>query len=45
VHGSISTKIPNEVADWQLVAETLHLRTAKLKLSDESKYKLQQYML
>jgi hypothetical protein len=45
VHGSVSTKMPNEVADWQYVTETLHRRAAEFKLSDKSKYKLQQYML
>ena len=33
------------MADWQLVTETLYLRTAEFKASDKSKYKLQQDML
>jgi len=34
-------KVPSEVVDWQLVTETLYLRTAEFESSDESKYKIQ----
>ena len=37
--------MPNEMADWQLVTETLYLRTAEFKSSDKRKYKLQRDML
>ena len=31
MYGSLNTKIPNEVADWRLVTETLTIRAAELK--------------